>query len=759
MNRFFRVFLTSILLSFSLSSVVSAAIENFGGWTEVDPNSRIVVTSNRVTWTNLTRNEDAYVYKDKGIDYFSGNFEIQFNFKTTAATEIGTTIVGIGSLTNAIDDLKGIDDANGDYISLVLHDKFVNYDFDLVECSAGTTYSSGVYGGALNTNYYITIKRNEAIGAYGTIYCYVYSDSSRTNLLSTLSLALHDSRKDFRYLYAVDTMNTSEATRTHSGYIENLNIVSVTASAPSVTTIAATNVDYDPWFEYFNATISGNITDDGGEPCTVGFLYRVQSVGEWSSAILSGYYGQDSEPFDIQLSNLVPETIYEYKAYVSNSANTTYGSTLTFTTSFYTGLPSVTTLGYPLILGSDNATLYGYIEADGSSNCTGWIQYRHQGDSDWIVSSNTTDLVSGDDFNANVGSLVESWVYEFRAAAQNDSGTNYGGIAEFQILPSLTTPEVDTLSATLVTSDTAWINGLLVNDGGTDCWLYFQWKVAGATTWLETNKTINSSNTTFLRQLTGLTPLQNYEYRAVASNYNVYSGDGFVAYGTIMSLTPFAAIGTPVIITGDAVYVDDVSMAVTGSVQYDGGAVVAIWFQYRLYGETTWLETDKAYGVTTGYEVQSLLYPLEYGRIYQYRALGENTYGLSYGSIRQSTVVSPEDIIPPDDGIPVISDFAQIIDDIKAQFHLYGVMGTWAFLGLILLVIALVFGVAIVATPDAIIKRMVSVAWGLISIAVLGAFLFTGQLGIWPILIIVGGVVVLIFIIGSSVLSGSSNNG
>ena len=756
-KKIFQVFLTAILLSLSVSSVVLATIENFGGWIETDPNSKIEVISNRVTYTSLNRDEDAYVYKDKGVDYFSGNFEIQFTHKSIdGATDTG--VVSIWAIANLVDDAIGIDTANSSSLAVYAGNNAgaTHAYFTILELDAGTQYSSSAYIGDYGTDYYFTIKRNEAVGAYGTLYCYIYSDSARTNLLSTLSKALHSSRKDFRYIYALQSRNNAESWVTHSGYVEDVEIISITASTPSVTTIAATDVNYDAWFEYFNATISGNITDDGGEPCTAGFLFREQGVGEWIPAILSGYYSQDSEPFNIQLSDLDSETIYEYKAYVSNSANTTYGSTLNFTTSFFTGVPIVTTLGYPLSLGSDNATLYGYIVADGSSNCTGWIEYCEQGTDNWTASSNTTDLVSGETFHAHVGSIMESQIYDFRAVALNNSGISYGGISTFQILPPLTTPEVNTLPATLITSDTAWIHGKLIDDGGTDCWLYFEWRVAGNTIWLETNQTIASSNTTFLRKLTGLTPLQNYEYRAVASNYDVYSEDGYVAYGEIMSLTPFAAIGTPVIITGDAIYIDDMSIAVTGEVQYDGGSEVAIWFQYRLYGTTTWLETDKAYGVTTGYEVQSLLYPLEYSRVYEYRALGENTHGIGYGSIELTTLISPEDAIPSDD---IISDFAQIIDDIKAQFHLYGVMGTWAFMGLILLVLALVFGVAIVATPDATIKRMVSIVWGLISIAVLGAFLFTGQLGIWPILIIVGGVVVLIFIISSTVLSGGGNNG
>ena len=56
------------------------AFENFTEYTEVDPNARISVTKTRVTWTAITRQEEAYVYIDKGVDYFAGNFEIKLTF-------------------------------------------------------------------------------------------------------------------------------------------------------------------------------------------------------------------------------------------------------------------------------------------------------------------------------------------------------------------------------------------------------------------------------------------------------------------------------------------------------------------------------------------------------------------------------------------------------------------------------------------------------------------------------------------------------
>jgi hypothetical protein len=63
--------------SFSSSSTSSSSTDHIDltAFTEVDPNSRIVVDSIRSEFTGLTRNEDAYVYKDYGIDNYD-DFEI-----------------------------------------------------------------------------------------------------------------------------------------------------------------------------------------------------------------------------------------------------------------------------------------------------------------------------------------------------------------------------------------------------------------------------------------------------------------------------------------------------------------------------------------------------------------------------------------------------------------------------------------------------------------------------------------------------------
>lgn len=101
---------------------------------------------------------------------------------------------------------------------------------------------------------------------------------------------------------------------------------------------------------------------------------------------------------------------------------------------------------------------------------------------------------------------------------------------------------------------------------------------------------------------------------------------------------------------------------------------------------------------------------------------------------------------------PAISTY---VKGLKAQFGLTGTFGSWAFMGILLLIIALIFGTATLSVKDNTMRTALGVIWMLISIAVVGAFIFTGELGIWPILILVGGVVCLIILIVSVKVSGS----
>lgn len=201
--------------------------QDFTDYIEADPNSRIAVAKREITFEDLTRNEDAWVRYNFGTGYFSGNFQHQVVVAATGHLDAG--IVAVWALTNIIDDLVGIDTASGDYLAVeLLYDTGASkYKLRIEEVDGGTPYTDD-YEISVDTDYYLTISRDESVGTYGTLYCYIYSDAERTTLLDTLSLALHTSKKDFTHLFALNTYNSGDAAKTLDGKIADLKIITAT---------------------------------------------------------------------------------------------------------------------------------------------------------------------------------------------------------------------------------------------------------------------------------------------------------------------------------------------------------------------------------------------------------------------------------------------------------------------------------------------------------------------------------------------------
>ena len=66
------------------------AIEDFTGYTEVDPLSHVTVTASKIDFAGITRSEDTYVYDNKGVDFFGTTYEHQYDFILTDSTLTGT---------------------------------------------------------------------------------------------------------------------------------------------------------------------------------------------------------------------------------------------------------------------------------------------------------------------------------------------------------------------------------------------------------------------------------------------------------------------------------------------------------------------------------------------------------------------------------------------------------------------------------------------------------------------------------------------
>jgi hypothetical protein len=204
------------------------ANEVFTSYTEVDVESVITKTASKVSWAALDKDDDSYVYDDKGAGHFSGDIEHLFEFEITSADSGG--IVIHWNLANVIDDNRGMF-VNNDYSLhfFTLLSSGTKY-FQIDEYSGGSQVSDWWTGGSLATLYYAKAVRDEAVGTYGTLYLYIYSDSARTTLLDTLVVTL-TSKEDLRYIYACNSYNNG-TTAGHTGYTQNLDLQELVIGPP-----------------------------------------------------------------------------------------------------------------------------------------------------------------------------------------------------------------------------------------------------------------------------------------------------------------------------------------------------------------------------------------------------------------------------------------------------------------------------------------------------------------------------------------------
>jgi hypothetical protein len=197
--------------------------EDFATYTEVDPNSRISVTSSTITATALTRDEDAYVYDDKTVGNFDGDFTHLLTATRDNSTNVGNA--SAWALTNAIDDSQGLIAASESFLYLLYNN---STNLFLAESDAGTVYTDFITTLTEGQTYYKTIERDESIGSFGQLTCKIYSDSIRTVLIDTLVLTLH-AKLDLRYIFGLMSYDDNNPSRTVDLTVSNLDLGAVGA--------------------------------------------------------------------------------------------------------------------------------------------------------------------------------------------------------------------------------------------------------------------------------------------------------------------------------------------------------------------------------------------------------------------------------------------------------------------------------------------------------------------------------------------------
>ncbi len=278
--------------------------------------------------------------------------------------------------------------------------------------------------------------------------------------------------------------------------------------AAIITTAAQTNLTCN------SATLGGNVSGTGGTQVTErGIVYATTSYPTTAGTKLA--MGSGSGSFTQNVTGLSQNTTYYVRAYAINSAGTSYGSQISFTTPACAALATVTT-STPTNISCTGATLGGNVTSDGGATVTErGVVYSTSPNP--TTSNTKVTIGSGTGvFSKTVTGLATNTTYYVKSYAINSSGINYGDEKSFKT-PSIAT--LTTFTATSITATSAILGGNITSDGGATI---TERGVVYATTTnpttANTKITMGNGTGSFSQNVSGLTCGTTYYVRAYAIN-------------------------------------------------------------------------------------------------------------------------------------------------------------------------------------------------------------------------------------------------
>lgn len=194
---------------------------------------------------------------------------------------------------------------------------------------------------------------------------------------------------------------------------------------PAVTTTAISSVTQT------TAAGGGTVTSNGGGTVTArGVCWGTSHNPTTANSTTSNGSGTGS--FTSSLTALIAATTYYVRAYATNSAGTSYGAEMSFTTLTSGGvsIPSLTTTAISSI-NLTTAMSGGNITGDGGAAITARGVCWSTSSNPTVANSKTVDGTGSGTFSSSLAALTTNTMYHVRAYATNSAGTSYGNDVSF----------------------------------------------------------------------------------------------------------------------------------------------------------------------------------------------------------------------------------------------------------------------------------------------------------------------------------------
>ncbi len=202
----------------------------------------------------------------------------------------------------------------------------------------------------------------------------------------------------------------------------------LTVSCKKSTSVPVLTTDNVTEITRTTAVSGGDITDDGGASvASRGICWS--TAAEPTTTDSKATAGSGSGTFSATMTDLTPNTLYYVRAFATNSAGTSYGDQVSFTTEL-NAAPTLTTTAASQIAGT-TAVSGGDITSDGGEPVTARGVCWSTSQNPTVADSKTDDGTGTGMFESSLTDLLPGTTYYLKAYATNNAGTAYGDEVNF----------------------------------------------------------------------------------------------------------------------------------------------------------------------------------------------------------------------------------------------------------------------------------------------------------------------------------------